>query len=538
MKVYLDDRYRWKSIEVGIYNVHYIGCIDELLPVIKGIESLGKKPQPHHIDVWLNKIVSPSAAILESSCLLIAFTDQFCCYPLYYTFKAEGAVSNSARMLSESIDFSGWSTLPSVELLMAGYVTGSDTLLAGLKQMQSGERIIVDIKKPLNINIGRYYRYSPSFQTSGSDDWWLDELDTVMSAVSQRMVERANGRPIGVTLSAGLDSRVIVCKLHEMQYDNLETFSYGPVGNWEARGAKYIARSLGIPWHLISLSRQESYQSFWSSKRRDYWSFADGLSALPNFQEFFPLNKLDKYGLSKDTVLINGQSGDFITGGHIPIVLLDTDATVDTLLEVIINKHYALWRSLMTPDRLEEIRLKIIGLLGVNKNDHLSNEELIFLYERWEAEERQSKWVISGQRVQDFYGYDWQIPLWDIELVKFFEKVPLRLKINQKLYKMWLDRWNYKGLFKDFHPNIWRWPGATLAVVPIAKVIESVFGHNAKKSWYEVMKYWGHTSDHFAPFSYKEYLKGCKDFRNSTALNGRVWAAENGLPSNIVDIGQ
>ena len=138
----------------------------------------------------------------------------------------------------------------------------------------------------------------------------------------------------------------------------------------------------------------------------------------------------------------------------------------------------------------------------------------------------------------DFFGYDWELPLWDMELVRFFERMPNDLKFEQRLYRLWLKQWNYKGLFYNFNPTVWSWPGLSLATLPVGSLIEFLLGPASRKRWLEKMSYWGHTREHMAPYSFLEYLNVCHDIRNCIALNGRTWARENKLPANIVDIGQ
>jgi|SaaInlStandDraft_6_1057023.scaffolds.fasta_scaffold14094_2 asparagine synthase (glutamine-hydrolysing) len=540
MRIILDNRYSWISTNVGIYTVHYIGSFDNLLPIIEAIVLLGEKPNSEYVSSIVNKLVSPGAVIMQSKQTIIAFTDHFRCYPIFYTMVDSGIICNSARKLKDLIgfDYGEWDTLAAEEFAMSGYVTGSGTLFKNIKQLQSGECLISDSENN-SINIVRYYRYTPIQEQGRSDSDWIDELESVMSGVIDRMVERANGRRIKLPLSAGLDSRLLACGLHEYGYDNLETFSYGLPGNWEARGAKEVAKRLNLPWKLITTSRHEARQVFWSKQRKDFFSFSDGLSSLPNLQEFYPMSKMHQSGGStEDTIIINGQTGDFISGGHITSELLQPGADVRTLLDRILNKHYALWRSLMTKDRTERIEAKVLGLLGVDINTKLTIDELVSLYERWECEERQCKWVINGQRMYDFFGYDWQLPLWDVELVRFFQKVPNHLKFNQRLYRLWLERWDYKNLFREFNPVVWRWPGAAISVVPLAKSVDIVLGKHAKQRCYEVFGYWNHYSEHFAPYTYKEYFKVSNDIRNNISLNVRTWANENNLSSEIVNIGQ
>ena len=189
----------------------------------------------------------------------------------------------------------------------------------------------------------------------------------------------------------------------------------------------------------------------------------------------------------------------------------------------------------MTEERVERMKNNILKSLQINRTKKFLMEDLASLYENWECQERQVKWVIHGQRVYDFFGYDWQLPFWDIELANFYKKVPFCLKLNQKLYKLWLEKWNYNNLFKNFNPTVWRWPGYTLATVPTAKFIEILLGQEAKQKWYELFFYWGHSSEHFAPYKYFEYYKVRNKIRNSISLNIRNWVFENNVPYNLFD---
>lgn len=539
MRAIIAPNFAWKKTHIDGVTLHYAGDLEQLKRIVGAVIRLGPQITISALHGELGTLSVPGAAIFQFCGLTIAFVDHFRCYPIFYRIDGKAAISNNARELTgEAWGKSAWKQLSAEEFAMTGYVTGHETLIDGLYQLQSGECMIYRSGRG-ELDIKRYYRYEHEPGTNSNVNQWIEELDSVMESVTDRMISRAKGRPVRITLSAGLDSRVLVAKFCERGYDNLETFSYGPKHNWEARGARIVASRLDVPWRFVGVSNREARMMFWSEERKDYWRFADGLSAQANFQEYFAIKKLRKEdALPEDVILINGQSGDFISGGHIPVSLYHENADVRSLLTAITAKHYGLWLTLMTPERLQRIETKLLQLLGVSLDDDLSPEELCSLYERWECEERQVKWVIHAQRVNDFFGYDWQLPLWDIELARFFQRVPFKLKLNQRLYRMWLEKWNYKGLFRGFNPTVWRWPGLTLAVVPAAKIVEVLFGKRAKRNWYDIFAYWGHTTEHYAPYRYRDYFAVRSKIRNCIALNCRTWANENRMSRGVVDVGQ
>ena len=483
MSVTLDCKYKWKRENIGEYVVNYIGNFSILNESLNKIIKLGGDISKNNVNSILNNINGSFAVIMESQRFVVAITDRIGSYPVFYTTIGDTLISNSAYKLSNSLNHKEWKKFSIEEFSMAGYVTGADTLIKGVSRLQSAEILVLN-KNNNKINIQRYYRYMPLQDNTRRDEDWVDELDSVFENIVHRIIDKAKGRPIIVPLSAGLDSRLLVTKLHEHGYDNLKTFSYGPIGNWESKGAKEIAGRLNLPWELVTTSRREAYKMFWGFERKQYWSFADGLSALPSFQDYYTISKLHSSG--------KVQSGDFITGGHIPESITKSNSNIQTLLNSIIDKHYSIWKNIITEDRRHRVHDKIVKLLDIDIKENYTVEELCSLYECWEYEERQVKWVIHGQRIYDFFGYDWQLPFWDNELVDFYRRVPLHLKQDQLLYKKWLTRWDYNKLFSEFNPVVWRWPGSTLFVVPIAKIIELMFDDDAKRQWYELFYYWGH----------------------------------------------
>ncbi|MDY7036485.1 MAG: asparagine synthase C-terminal domain-containing protein [Thermodesulfobacteriota bacterium] len=342
------------------------------------------------------------------------------------------------------------------------------------------------------------------------------------------MIEEANGAPIWVPLSGGLDSRLVLCKLKQLGYDNLTAFSYGPPGNYEAKAARYVAEKVKVPWHFVPIKMKEAKNFFYSQERKDYWDFSDGLTNIPNMQDIHVLTKLyHKRAIPPGTVIVNGQSGDFITGGHIPISFINHEPYISSLFERAIDKHYSLWLNLKTNENLNKIENKILSILEIGKNGFLDNQKLANNYEWWEWQERQCKYVINGQRIYDFLEIRWFLPLWDDEFLKFWSKIPLRWKYGQKLYKDYLDYSDFYGCFKNFKIEIWRWPGVTIAVLPVARAIKLIFGKKYSDLFYSYLKYIGHYRQFYAPYNFYFLLKTAPIIRGPISLNIETWMREN-----------
>ena len=69
-------------------------------------------------------------------------------------------------------------------------------------------------------------------------------------------------------------------------------------------------------------------------------------------------------------------------------------------------------------------------------------------YEIWEFDERQVKFIVQGQRIYDYFGFDWHLPLWDGEFTRFWSEMPLNFRKNKSLYKEYLRSWNYMSFLR------------------------------------------------------------------------------------------
>jgi len=402
----------------------------------------------------LSRLTGHFSFILDSPDFTLVVVDKIRSQPIYYSVKtAILYVSNSASKLQTVAGVHEKYPDSVLEFEMAGYTIGRKTLYKDLFQLQAGEFLIFD-KRTGEIKLDRYYRFWSDEKSEKSDKDLLSELGQVVDKTFSKMIQSLQGAPVCVPLSGGLDSRFILAMFKEFNYDNLFTYTYGVKGLWEVKRAKYIADSLDVKWHYIEFDPKETKKLFHSLDREKYYGFAGGLNSIPHLAEYYALLRLKEEQLvPENAVIINGQTGDFLTGGHIPKTVLTQNTTVHDLVSDIIDKHFSLWTNLKTVENRDILSRNIRKALNLTGDGKLSKERFANHFETFEWQERQAKYVTNGQRAYEWLGYGWRLPLWSDELMEFWQKIDWERKFSQRLYKKFLNEKNLCGLFKTKLPR-------------------------------------------------------------------------------------
>lgn len=390
------------------------------------------------------------AVVAKNGDVYFAAVDKVRSIPLFYAIKEGGFyISNSAKQISENLKGRSVNESAVNEFYCAGYVTGKETLLTDIKQLEAGESLIYDpgnAKNPLITE--RYYRYISENITDESEGVLMDKLDDALDEVFKRLAKSAEGRTFVVPLSGGLDSRLLVSMLKKTGHDNVICFSYGRRGNHESKKSKHVADKMGFKWIFIEYSFSKWRRWRKSKEFGRYFNFADNFASLPHIDDWAAAGEMKCLKLiPEDSIFVPGHTGDFISGGHLNYIfnLRDTPVKND-LIDGIVQKHYGLW-----PERLKNkstasgIYKKVRDLLP-EKND--GAQEIASNYEYWEWQERQAKFVINSVRVYDFWGFEWRLPFWDQDVMDFWKAIPYGLKLDKKLYIKYLTRFDPYGLFE------------------------------------------------------------------------------------------
>jgi asparagine synthase (glutamine-hydrolysing) len=526
--VAFDARHGWRTTKTPHGTLHANGDpVSEraLLALVAG----GKLPSAGALAAAVRPARGFWALIFEGSAGVVAAVDHVRSLPLFYANGSSGpVVGDDARAVAAAADLRAIDPIGAEDLALAAYATGAHTLIAGLSQLVAGEVAVWPSGGPPAC--ARHHDYRPP-ETSDVPPIPVYDLGAALDATIDRLVAKAAGRPIGVPLSGGLDSRLVLAKLVERAYLPLFSFSYGPQGNSDAAVARMVAERLGADWRFVSTRGRQIRAFFDSPERRDYWRFADGLSALPSMQDVLPLKAL-RHALPRDAMIVNGNSGDFISGAHIPSRLSNTKSVAPVaLLDAIVDKHFSLWRPLLTPERRRAVQTRIADAIALNiLGPALSADAAASAYERYEYAERHCKFVVNGQRSYEWHGLAWHLPLWDRELVELFARAPLADRAGQSLYRRYLQDWDYRGVFSGVTQTVTAWPRLTsAALAPLAVGLRLVAGRARRDRMFRYLNYFDRFGDHYKAFGFREFARHAQETRNPASLYVRTWLGENGV---------
>ena len=373
---------------------------------------------------------------------------------------------------------------------MCGYTFGDRTVDRRIRQLRPGEVAVV--QRNGRAVIHRYWSYRPWEAVDAAEPLLRRELLEVTRRVFERLVASIGDRPVVVPLSGGLDSRLVVTGLLEVGHRAVRCFAYGQPGNHEARASREIAQQLGLPWTFVPMTRRSQRHHYRSPLHLDYLAFADSLGAVPFEQDLPVVARLRDSGwIPDDAVVVNGNSGDFISGAHVPGALVEVAAATpperrERVAAALLEKHARLWRTLATPEhderlaRLLEHEWEQLGVLFDERTaDH-------GVFEAAEFQDRQCKYVVNGQRVYDYLGLDWRLPLWDLPYLEFWQGVPGEAKLGQRLYREALTEADWGGVWRRPHDRYVRprW------IPPVAKATRALHRLRPTVPWQEFERRW------------------------------------------------
>ncbi len=317
------------------------------------------------------------------------------------------------------------------------FVLGNKTLLEGIYQVQAGEFITFS---ELNKKSFFYHKFISDSVRKITFEEAKAELKDIISNVIERFSRLIGNREVILSLSGGLDSRLIAYMLKKAGKENVLCYTFGKkAGNPEWEYSKTVAEKLGFEWLFIDYETINEVDFYTQKDFINFYNYESQYVAKFGFMQYFAADYLiNKAGINKNSLLLQGHGGDFFSGSHLRSYMQNY-----TSLKTIAKDLQYIHCNIVKLSFNE--RKKITSVI---KNQLEFNNQLFSNIENWDLKERQAKYIINTNKLWEFHGHEVCMPLCDNELMDFFVSLPFEYRINQKLYKTVLY-----DLFKEYDIN-------------------------------------------------------------------------------------
>lgn len=507
-------KYDKNNLKIWFKGYIYSHSLETIIEICKDI----KKEQ---VSSFVLSINGHFTLVVQKNDLTFIAVDKIRSTPIFFTkFKNDFFIDSDPKNLVNRNEFDkSTNENAKLELLMSGFTIGNKTIYKKLNTLKAGEIVLF---RDNNYERLQYYKYFDEI-VNKSFDKYLEELSEVTLNIFRKMLKQIGNRQIIVPLSAGNDSRLIASILKHLGATNVKCYSYGTTGNFEANISRIIANKLGYEWKFIPLTHKSEKKYYASNDYKKYLDFSESFCSVPYFQSLSTIKYLqDLKWIESDAIFINGNTGDFISGGHINTKKEDdleknnnVNLRKNNILNQLIEKHFSLWGYLKTENNLNQLKKNLWNDIANGCGDINSKNKDHQFYEYSEFIDRQSKYVISGQKVYEYYGYHWRIPLWDDDYLFFWQKVPLNCKLKQKLYVKMLKKNNFGNVWGDDIP-INKKTITPKWIIPlrfICKIPFGLFGKKGKKAWKQFdMNFFYYFRDTTHMMDTLNYIRVIKDF--------------------------
>lgn len=374
--------------------------------------------------------------------------DKIRSYPLFYVIEQkEIIISDDASWVYKKIDIKSYQDESIEELKQLRLVTGNDTLIESIKQVQAGEIVTIDLTE----NHSRpqrqfYFRYRQTRVNPNEIGKLIKTQEAIIEDVFFDIKKKYFDKKIIIPLSGGLDSRLIAAYVKKNNLNNVACFTYGNPNSHEVTISKKIANFLGFEWYFIPYSKKTWYKI---SNEQEFWRSiikASNLSVMPLLQDWPAIRELKKQGrLPENSLILTGHNPAFRSYG-IPHSNMKVDnVSFEKFLFFFSEAFFTQKGKLKDNMHMESV--------FVNKlRDYYSGgglREFLSGFQEYKWREIASKFYASSNRLYEHFGIEWEMPFCYSQNIDFWRNIPFELIENRRLYRCYLNKNNPLNLFSE-----------------------------------------------------------------------------------------
>lgn len=305
-------------------------------------------------------------------------------------------------------------------------VPAPHTIFNGIKKLPPATRVMLEPSGEMKQETYWELDYSRSEDDlKRSEEDWIDAThEALRNAVKRRLVADV---PVGVLLSGGLDSSLVVGLLSELGQSGINTFSVGfeDVGEEEGNEFKYsdiIAKTYDTDHHKIHVDHTELQTHL-----------SDCIRAMS--EPMVSHDVIGFYLLSREVskhvkVVQSGQGADEVFAGYHwypPLLEVGNNAAVMAYADVFFDRSFEEYKTIINPDLVgDDYALKFVS-------DHFAKPNISDPIDRALRLDTQVMLVDDPvKRVDNMtmaWGLEARVPFLDHDLVELAAKIPAQYKV-------------------------------------------------------------------------------------------------------------
>ena len=312
-----EDQVGWEyfkdeNSEIWFKGHNYNTFLKDLFAKIKNQDQNGIKKLLRELD-------GNFSFIYQDQKFVCASVDRVASIPIFYFIKNNDIIiSPKTYLLDNLIDFKDINNTSLLAIKMSGYTIGNNTLYNNLKKLNCGEFLYFD-KYQKKLEFVNYYNYIPlSLELDDTEENYRKKFLDITFRIFSKLhnYSEQKNKKIAISMSAGLDTRLIVSSLKEIGAKNIIGFSYGLKNNSEAKAAKQLCDYLDIPWKFSEFTNNKLRTITSSKEFKKFRKLSNTYYSTSDYSDYFAIKDLFETNYLKNSIIVNGHSGDFIAGGH------------------------------------------------------------------------------------------------------------------------------------------------------------------------------------------------------------------------------
>lgn len=372
-------------------------------------------------------------AIWESkSGKMVLARDKIGIKPLYYSLSRQSF--KFASTLPAILEFSDINTNINHEALyyyfMFHMVPEPHTLINGVKKLQPGS--IMEIFPDGNIEEHSYWKLHFNSSNSRTDlnehDWIVETENALLQATNRQLMADV---PVGILLSGGLDSSLIVALASQAKMSDIKTFSIGFESSKKEQGDEFfysdiIANHFKTDHYKINISNQKLTESL----EKCICSMSEPMLSHDNIGFYLLSQEVAKHV----KVALSGQGADELFGGYhwfqdFPSNPATAEQSAQLILNKIADRSYVEYQSLINIDyHTKDFAPSCLTNLCMQNTSSLPVDNLL-LYESTMALANGPLCRVDNMTMSA--GLEARVPFLDEKVIDVSSTLPLKYKLEE-----------------------------------------------------------------------------------------------------------